>query len=145
MLLALKLNWKRGSGCMKEGIKNYLVITALTLIILVIVASIFGGKFICVQTIYQILGVNGIIHIGLGMLQKFESKYLIVETFVRVSYTLIVLIGFGFLFKWYVSTPLWVVVLMGVVIYMISSIFDMLKVNHDVMCINEQIKIRKGK
>ncbi len=143
MLQLLRINYKRGSVIMKNLIKNCFATTGLTLITLAIVASIYGGKFLFVSGVYQSFMANLIIHIGVIILQKFENKYIIIEIFVEVSYVLTILVIFGYLFGWYSSTPLWVIILMGIIVYAISSVIDIMKINQDVVFINEHLKKRK--
>jgi hypothetical protein len=125
---------------MKKLIRNTLATTGLTLIVLATVATIFNGEFIFVRSIYECFLANIIIHIGLIIVQIFESKYFLIEVLFEVSYVLIVLIVSGFLFHWYNSTPLWIVILMGISIYLISCWINIFRINQDITFINRQLK-----
>lgn len=125
---------------MKKLIRNCFTTTGLTLVILAVIASLYQAKCLFVNSVYQSLFVNIIIHIGLLLLKKFESKYYIIEFIVNIGYVLVVLIGFGFLFKWYSSMPMWLLSLMGITIYLIGCIFNIFKINDDISFINTQLK-----
>jgi hypothetical protein len=130
---------------MKKLIINCLATTGLTLIILAMIASLYQAKFLCVSSVYQSFLVNIIIHLGLILVQKFESKYFIIEFIVEIGFILGLLVTFGFLFKWYSSTPLWVVILMGIVIYLLGCLVNIMKINDDISYINKQLKLTKAR
>ena len=125
---------------MKILIRNTLATSGLTLIILAVVASIYNGEFIFVRSIYECFLANIIIHIGLLIVKILESKYFLIEILFEVSYVLIVLIVSGFLFHWYNSTPIWIIVLMGIGIYFISCWINIFRINQDITFINRQLK-----
>ena len=107
---------------MRKIITNIFAATGLTLIKLDIIASLYGGEFLFISSVYQAIAVNLIIVLGLNIIQNIESKYFIIEVFRDVTFTLCILISAGYLFNWYSSTPILVVIIMGVVIYVISYI-----------------------
>lgn len=127
---------------MKHKVRNCLATTALSLLLLTIVASFYQADFLCIETVYQSFGANVLIHLGLTLLQKFESNYCIVEILVEIAYTLTILIVFGFLFGWYSSTPLWVLILIGIAVYLIGSLIDVFRIQNEVALINRQLKQR---
>lgn len=123
---------------MKHKVRNCLATTALSLLLLTIVASFYQADFLCIETVYQSFGANVLIHLGLTLLQKFESNYCIVEILVEIAYTLTILIVFG----WYSSTPLWVLILIGIAVYLIGSLIDVFRIQNEVALINRQLKLR---
>lgn len=124
-------------------IKNCLATTGITLLLLATVATMYQGTVIFISSIYESFVVNIIIHVGLLFVRKLESNYSIIELFLSVGYVLCVLIVAGFVFNWYSSTPLWVVVLMGVCIFAVACIIDLFKINEDIKFINHTLKKRK--
>ncbi len=128
---------------MQRLIKNTLATTGLTLITLALVATCFQGECIFIRTVYECLLVNILIQVGMIFLQNVESKYFIVEVLLQNGYILTILILAGFLFHWYRSTPIWVLILMGIVIYFISSFINLFRLNEDIAYINKQLKERK--
>ncbi len=130
---------------MQKFIKNTLATTGLTLIVLAIIATIFKAEWLLIDSIYQSFLANIIIQVGLIFVHKFESKYFIIEIFLEIGYVLSVLILAGFLFDWYGSTPVWIVILMGVGIYFIGYFINVLKINDDIAFINKQLKTEQSK
>lgn len=128
---------------MKRIINNCFMTTGLSLLLLAIVATLYHATFLCIATVYQAFAANLVIHLGLVLLRRFESKYVVVELFVEISYELMILITAGFLFGWYSSTPIWVLILMGLAIYFIGILTDVFRIKTDVEFINSQLKLRK--
>jgi hypothetical protein len=119
--------------------------TGLTLIILALIASLYQAKFLFVSSVYQSFIVNILIHFGLILVQKFESKYFIIEFIFEIGFILGLLVAFGFLFKWYSSTPLWVVILMGIVIYLLGCLVNIIKIKDDISYINKQLELTNAR
>lgn len=128
---------------MKNIIRNCLATTGLTLVILAAIAWIYHANFLCINTVFQSFIVNIIIHVGLILFQKLETKYFIIELFIEIGYVLAVLAISGFLFGWYSSTPLWVLILMGISIYFISCFINIMRINEDLQFINNHLKLLK--
>lgn len=66
-----------------------------------------------------------------------------VEIAVEIAYVLVVLILSGYFFGWYSSTPLWVLILLGIAVYMIGCFIGMFRMRTDVEYINHQLDLRK--
>lgn len=122
---------------MKKKIRNCLATTGLALILLAMVAMIYRGRFLCIETVFQVLGVSVLIHIGLMLLEKFESRYFFVEILAEVGMELLILIAAGFAFHWYESVPVWVLLLMGIAVYVIGCMIDMFRIKSDINVIND--------
>ncbi len=129
---------------MKTLIKNTLATTGLTLLVLSGIATIYGGKYLFISSVFESLLVNALIHSGLLLISKLESKYYFVEILYEVAYVFLVLIPSGYLFGWYSTTPLWIVLLMGVIVYACGCFISIFRVTSDVAAINRQI-LRKVK
>ncbi|NLL70653.1 MAG: hypothetical protein GX238_05910 [Epulopiscium sp.] len=129
---------------MKKLLTKILATTGLTLITLATIASLCGGKFLFISSVYQSLAVNVIIYLGLNIIQNIESEYFIIDVFRDVTFILFILTA-GYLFDWYKSTPLWVVIIMSVIIYVISCFINIVKVTDDIAFINNQLEINKKK
>lgn len=124
---------------MKNLIKNILATTGLTLITLSIIGTTYRAEFLCISSVYQSLLVNIIIHLGLLLVQKMESTYYFIEILLQVFYVLLVLIPAGYLFEWYGSVPPWIIVFMGILIYVFSCFLNIFRVNYNVAVINKQL------
>ena len=129
---------------MKNIIKNSLATTGLALMILSIVAVLYNGKLICIETVFQILLSSLVINFILILLKHFESKFFLVELFAEIGSTLIVLIVAGYWFNWYVSIPVWVLIIIGIVVYLIGCLIDMFHITNDIKFINDQLIKRKN-
>ncbi len=130
---------------MKTLIKNIFATTGLTLLVLGGVATAFGGKYLFISSVFESLLVNVLIHLGLLVISKFESRYYLLEILYEVAYVFLVLIPAGYLFGWYSTTPLWIVVIMGVVVYAMGCFVSIFRVTSDVKEINRQIQVLKQK
>lgn len=128
---------------MKTWIKNVLATTGLALILLGIVALMFQGRFLCIETVFQVLVSCIIIHLILILLKRFESKYIFIELLAEIGCTLAVLIISGIIFRWFESIPVWVLVVMGILVYVIGCMIDMFQITRDVNHINKTIQKRK--
>ena len=129
---------------MQRLIKNILATTGLTLITLAIIATLHHAEFLFVRSVYQSFLANIFIHVGLLFIKKYENKYFYIEIFLEISYVLCLLIIAGFLFQWYSSTPIWIIVLMGIGIYIISSLVNIININDDIASINIQLKSKNN-
>lgn len=130
---------------MKPLIKNTLAATGLTVLILAAIGTLIGARFVFISSVYQSLGVNLLIQLGLPLVRKRESNYFIVEALLDIGFVLLVLIPAGFAFDWYGNgTPLWIVILMGIVIYALGCTVDIMRINNDIKFINQKLKSRNG-
>lgn len=128
---------------MKTKIKNCLITTALSILLLAAIAAFYHARFLLVAGIFQTLLANIVIHLGLTLLQHFESKYFIVEIFAEIGYVLVILLVSGGIFNWYSSTPVWILVFMGIAIYAVASVFDVFRIRNDIFSINQQLTLDK--
>lgn len=128
----------------KKTAVNTLATTALTLVALGCIAFAMGGNCLFLRTIFECLAANLLIHVGLPFVRLIESRYMLLDLLFEVGYVLLVLIPFGFVFGWYATTPLWVVICMGVVIYLLGNAINIMKINKDVGIINEELNNLRG-
>lgn len=124
-------------------IKNTLLTTGLTIALLACVALLSGGTCIFVKTIFQVLLANACFHLALRVAGKFESKYFLLEALLDITVIAVVTFLFALLFGWFSSTPAWVLILMVIIIYIIGSAFQTIRVTEDIHSINEILEKRK--
>lgn len=136
LYLPSEKNLRKGDATMRLQIKNCLATTGLSLVLLAIVATLYNAHLLCIESIYQVFASNVVIHIGLVLMNRFESKYYLLEILIEIGYILLVLAIFGSLFNWYSSTPIGVLILMGIIIYIIGSFIDIFRIRSDVKFIN---------
>lgn len=130
---------------MKKFIINVLATTGLSLILLSVIALFYQAEYLCLQTVFQIFGANAVLHFGFLLLRKLEMKRLLVEIFSGIVMIIILLILCGFLFDWFSSTPVWILIPMGFVIYIVSAVLDLISMRQDAREINLLIRKREGK
>jgi hypothetical protein len=130
---------------MKTIIKNIFATTGMTLLVLSLIAIAYGGKLLCIRTVFESLFVNILINVGLIFVNRIESKYYFIEILYEIAYVLLIILPSGFLFGWYAAIPLWIIALMSVAIYSVSCFINIFRVTSDVEDINRQIKSMKQK
>lgn len=128
---------------MKSKITLCLATTGLALIFLTLVASLYHGHFLCLSTVYEIFLSNIIIHLGLTLLEHFESPYYLVEILIEVGYILVILILFGFTFNWFSSIPIGVLILIGIATYIIGCFIDIFRTTSTLSMINKQLAAKQ--
>jgi len=129
----------------KKIIINIMITTCMALILLAFFAVITGGKSIYVETFFQILGANIIIHLGLILTKKFESTFAILEFLLDFSYMIIVLVVFAVIFDWFSSIPVWYFVIMTVVIYIFGVFINIVRTKKEADELNRLLQKRKEK
>lgn len=130
---------------MRKFLVNIFATTGISLILLSIIALFFRAKCIYLETVLQVLGTNIAVHFGLSVLSKLELKYAITDIFLHIALILSVLIIFGSIFNWFTSTPIWVLVIMGFVIYIVSVILNLFCMKWEAQEINALIMKRNSK
>ena len=127
---------------MKRFAVNVLATTGISLSILSIVALCYNAEYLYIKTVFQVLGANLAVHLFLLLLHQFELKYPIFEMILEVLIIIVTLNVFGAIFQWFTSTPIWVLIIMGVVIYVVSLILNAMTMKQEAQKINTLIKKR---
>lgn len=127
---------------MKKITVNILCSTGITLIVLAAIGTILGAKFLFINSVFQSFIANVVIHIGLLFTRKFESNYAILEYTLDIGYTTGIVLISGFVFNWYSSTPIWILITMSVIIYLIGILLNTIRIRQDISEINELLKKR---
>jgi len=122
---------------MKKTIVNTMLTTGISIVGLALYFAITDIKTVMVYTILQLLGANVLIHLGLFFRSKFEIQNIFLECLIEISYVLIVLVAFGFIFKWFAAIPVWILIISGIIIYIIAYVLTMSGVKKDMKEINE--------
>ena len=125
---------------MKKGVIHIFATTGISLVLLAIIATLYSAEFLCVKTVFQVFLVNVVAHLILLLMYKIEIKYLAVEVAVEIVLTVALSLLFGAIFNWYISTPLFVLVLMSIAIYMFSIILNVLHMKREADEINKLIQ-----
>ena len=130
---------------MRKFFVNVFATTGISFILLSIIALFFQAKCIYLETVFQVLGANIVVHLALIALRKLELQYAVIEIFLHIALILLALIIFGLIFHWFTSTPIGVLVTMGFVIYIVSAILNLFSMKRDAQEINALIKKRNSK
>lgn len=130
---------------MKKTAVNILCTTGLTLILLAAVGIIFKARFLCIESVFQSVAVNIIIHIGLIFTRKFESSYAALEYALDICWITATALIFGMVFDWYASVPVWVLTVMALAAYFVSVMLSLVRANHEIIEINKLLQSRTTK
>lgn len=125
---------------MKKMILNIMATTGVTLVVLAIVALCHDATVIFISSVFQVLLLNVVIYIGLYILNRFEYKYPIVETGLKLAYVLALVLVSGYLFGWYDNMSAVVLGLMTIVIFGVCVFLDTLSLINEVKDINGLIE-----
>ncbi len=128
---------------MKKGFINIFATTGLSLVLLSIIATLYDAEFLCVKTVFQVFLLNVVVHLILLLMCKIEIKYFVIEIAMEIVLAVALSLLFGTIFNWYTSTPLLVLVLMSIVIYVISIVLNILHMKQEADEINKLIQIIK--
>lgn len=128
---------------MKKMVVNIMASTGITLIVLAIIGTLFGGKFLFISSVFESLGANVVVNLGFLITRKFESKYAALEVMLDIGYSIIVVIIFGAIFDWFTNgTPIWILVIMAVVIYLSGLFLSLFRIRKDINTINRLLQKR---
>ena len=130
---------------MKRYAVNALATTGLSLILLSVIALMFHAKFLGVSAVFETFAANVFIHIGLFFAHKIEFKYAVAEPILDVIFIIVVLIICGAVFGWFASTPIWALVVMAVVIYLLSIALNLFRMQQEANEINSLLQKRNKK
>ena len=129
---------------MKKTITNIMFTSNAVLVFLAIYAIIIKANAIYARTVFEVLGVNIIIHLGIFFTGKFESRYVIFEYLLDIGYILTVLGISGLLLKWYTGhPPMWYIFIIAVIVYIFSIILNIARTRKTAKRINELLQKRK--
>jgi len=126
-------------------ITGIMFITGAALVILAAFSAFFDVEFYFASAVLETFAANVLIVLGLYVRWKFEIRYIILEYLADIGYTIAVLIVFGFIFNWYAVTPVWLLIVMAVAIYILGMTVFLIKFRKDTNEMNELLEKRKKK
>jgi len=129
---------------MRKMIVNIMATTGITLVILAVIALLFGASWLCITVVLECLGANILIHLGFLITHKFESRYAVLESALDIGYMLIIIIIFANIFNWFSSTPLWVLVIMTILVYASGLLLSIIRMREDIRIINQLLNKRNN-
>lgn len=125
---------------MKKMILNIMATTGITLVVLALVATCYGGTVIFISAIFQALVLNIVIYAGIYLLNHFEYRYPVVETGLKLVYVLAVVLTWGWICGRYENLSVVVLGCMTIVIFGVCVCLDTLSVIDEVKAINGLIE-----
>ena len=125
---------------MKKVLLNIMATTGISLVALSLVATLYDGTLICIDTIFQVLGLNVVIYIGLYFMEFIEYRYAILETCLKLIYIIVLVLVSGLIWGWYNSLPPAVLVLMTIGIFIVCVCLDAISLLSEVKAINVLIE-----
>lgn len=128
---------------MKKTVLNIMASIGIILIVLSVIAMMYGGKAICINTIFEVTLLSALMHLGFILIHRFDIQSPVLEMMADISYTMAIALITGAVFHWYQSIPVWVLVIMVFVIYLSGCLIDLYRTKEEVRVINELLQSRK--
>ncbi len=124
---------------MKKAILNIFAMTGITLVVLSLVALCYNASFLCLETVFQALGLNVLIYAGVSLIDLLELRLYLVETGLKLVYSIALVLVFGMIFGWYANLSVPVLGGMALVILLLCGYLDMLSLRKEIKEINDLI------
>ncbi|WP_302761116.1 DUF3021 family protein [Christensenella hongkongensis] len=128
----------------QEWFKNFFSTTAVTIFLIILAGIITGDDSVKMISLISAIVANLIIHLGLIGIRKISSVYYLLEMLLEFAYVLGVVLLTGFLSGWFLTTPVWVTLIITVVVFVAACLIDIVHINKDIEDINKQIAQRNG-
>lgn len=125
---------------MRKNILNIFAMTGITLVILSLVALCYNATFLCLDTVFQALGVNALIYFGIFLISKLDFSYFLLETGIKLIYSIGLILAFGMIFGWYESLSVTVLTIMSLAILFVCALLDTISINGEIKEINQLIQ-----
>ncbi|MFT3985466.1 MAG: DUF3021 family protein [Lachnospiraceae bacterium] len=127
---------------MKKIISNIMATTGVSILLLTAIGAVMGGCALFFSSIFQTLGVNIVIHTGLFLISRMESKSILIETILDIGFITVVVLLFGAVFDWYADFPVWMLIIISVIVYFFSVSIKIFRANKEIDEINHLLQIR---
>lgn len=110
---------------MKKIVIHIMASTGIIVLALSVVALLYGGKAVFIHTILEIAVLSTLMHLGFFVTHRLNIQNPFFEIMLDISYTLFATLLLGAAFHWYQSIPVWVLVIMVFVIYLVGYLTDL--------------------
>lgn len=130
---------------MKEFIKKWLMIFGMVTISTTIIPAIVNNNWEVAIFVFQLLFTLLLICLFQLLTEKISLRIPLLKYLIDLAMTLSVVLLFGWIWKWYDLSHVWMMFAMVIPVYIIGYFLDIVKVNKEVKVINEQIKRRREK
>ena len=126
---------------MRKAVTNFFATTGISLILLSLFALYFQAHWLLLVTIFQVFLVNILIHLALLTRQKWEFQQELVGSLLDLVIIEGIIYSLSFPFYW--NASLWVLLSIGLIIYLISRLLDLFYLGQEAQEINSLIKKRR--
>lgn len=126
---------------MRKAVTNFFATTGISLILLSLFALYFQAHWLLLVTIFQVFLVNILIHLALLTRQKWEFQQELVGSLLDLVIIEGIIYILSFPFHW--NASLWVLLSIGLIIYLISRLLDLFYLGQEAQEINSLIKKRR--
>ena len=126
---------------MRKAVTNFFATTGISLILLSLFALYFQAHWLLLVTIFQVFLVNILIHLALLMRQKWEFQQELVGSLLDLVIIEGIIYSLSFPFHW--NASLWVLLSIGLIIYLTSRLLDLFYLGQEAQEINSLIKKRR--
>ena len=126
---------------MRKAVTNFFATTGISLILLSLFALYFQAHWLLLVTIFQLFLVNILIHLVLLTRQKWEFQQELVGSLLDLVIIEGIIYSLSFPFHW--NASLWVLLSIGLIIYLISRLLDLFYLGQEAQEINSLIKKRR--
>ncbi|EMB87780.1 hypothetical protein SMU57_08916 [Streptococcus mutans NMT4863] len=126
---------------MRKAVTNFFATTGISLILLSLFALYFQAHRLLLVTIFQVFLVNILIHLALLTRQKREFQQELVGSLLDLVIIEGIIYSLSFPFHW--NANLWVLLSIGLIIYLISRLLDLFYLGQEAQEINSLIKKRR--
>lgn len=130
---------------MKEFIKKWMLLFALVVVSAFIIPSLFNGNWVESGFIIKLLFTSLLICLLQLLTIQITVRIPLIKYLIDLVMVLSVVLFFGWIWKWYVLSNVWIIFAMVIPVFIAAIFLDMVKVRQDVSFINEQIKLRQEK
>lgn len=130
---------------MKKFIQDLLINYALAVIGIYIINSLATGIWATTLYLCELFFVILMVRLLMFFTNRFRSRYPVLEYLLEMGMILAVVLGFGWLFKWYDFSYLWLMIATIVTIYIAVYAVGIGRTKRDVAFINEQIRLRQAR
>ena len=126
---------------MRKAVTNFFATTGISLILLSLFALYFQAHWLLLVTIFQVFLVNILIHLALLTRLKWEFQQELVGSLLDLVIIEGIIYSLSFPFHW--NASLWVLLSIGLIIYLISRLLDLFYLGQEAQEINSLIKKRR--
>lgn len=127
---------------MKEFIKRILILSALMIITTFIISSIIAEITSEIVFVYELVGLAILICTVQEIIKKVEPKSYSIEMILEYITTIILVLGIGTVFGWFITTNWWMVFVYVTPIYGIAYALEVNLVNKNLGEINRVLEKR---